>query len=320
MFEKSFAPFPKSESIELIMPETNSAEIHNIEIQSQGAARLSLLFNVVQTLIKFVAAMLTGSISLLSEALHSASDVVSSIISFVSIRASLSPPDEEHPYGHGKIDTLAGLSEAILLLLFAVYTGIMAGIHLFEKPKVQQVDFGILAATVCGVGAIFMMRFVQKVANQTGSLALRSSAQHYAADIVTTGGVLIALVVTKLTRWPYADPVFALILSAWLIFIALKMVHTSFHEAIDHRIEPAELDAIHKILARENDLHSFHKLRTRHSGSWHFVELHLVVPRDWSVVEGHELADRVEKSIEAQLSPCVCTIHVDPAPNPVIQS
>ena len=91
------------------------------------------------------------------------------------------------------------------------------------------------------------------------------------------------------------------------------MIHRAFDEVIDRHIDPSELAKIKDILAKEPDLISFHKLRTRHSGNWHYVDVHIVVPRNWSVVQGHELADRIEKGIEAELAPAVCTIHVDPS-------
>jgi cation diffusion facilitator family transporter len=282
------------------------------EGQVQSAARLSLAFNVFQTILKLIAAFFTGSVSLLSEALHSASDVLSSLVSFFSVRAASRPPDDEHPYGHGKIDTLAGLSEAILLFVFAIYTVCISVARLFTKPEVAKVDFGLGVVVVCAVLAYLVYVQVTKTAKETESFALQSNAQHLQVDIVTTLGVVISLVVTKFTGWVYADPVFAILFSLWLGYSAFTMIHKSFHEVIDHKIDPAELSKIEAILAREPELLSFHKLRTRHSGTWHFIDLHIVVPRHWTVVEAHELADRIEKTIEQDLAPAVCTIHVDP--------
>jgi cation diffusion facilitator family transporter len=288
-----------------------------LERRAASAARLSLIFNFLQTTLKFVGALLTGSISLLSEALHSASDVLSSLVSFVSIRAAAAPPDEEHPYGHGKIDTLAGLSEAILLFLFAIYTLVTATIHIFQKPEVTKVDLGLWILVICMIGAVFVSFSNHKAARETESFALQSNVQHLNVDIITTVGVLVSLLITKFTGWQYADPIFAIGLSLWLGFSSLKMVHSAFHEVIDRTIDEAEIAKIKEILEAESDLISYHKLRTRHSGAWHYIDIHLVVPRTWSVVQGHELADRVEKKIEAELHPAVCTIHIDPSPESI---
>lgn len=278
----------------------------------QSAANLSFAFNLIQTGLKLAGALLTGSISLLSEALHSVSDVISSFVSLVSVRAAAAPPDDEHPYGHGKIDTLAGLSEAIILFLFALYTAGMAILHFFEKPVVAKLDWGIGIVSICAAVGFLVMRVVQRAGKETGSFALLSNAQHIQVDIVTTLGVIASLLVTKFVGWQYADPTFALGLSLWLGFSSFKMIHAAFDQVIDKRIDPEELSLIQGILNEEPDLISYHKLRTRHSGEHHFVELHIVVPRNWTVVQAHDLADRIEKRIEAELNPCICTIHVDP--------
>ena len=278
----------------------------------QSAANLSFGFNLVQTGLKLTGALLTGSVSLLSEALHSVSDVISSFVSLVSVRAAAAPPDDEHPYGHGKIDTLAGLSEAIILFLFALYTAGMAVIHFFEKPVVGKLDWGLAIVSVCAAVGFFVMRVVQKIAKETGSFALASNAQHIQVDIVTTLGVVASLLVTKFIGWPYADPLFALGLSLWLGFSSVKMIHAAFDQVIDKHIDPEELNLIQSILNEQPELISYHKLRTRHSGEHHFVEMHIVVPRDWNVVQAHDLADRIEKRVESDLAPCICTIHVDP--------
>ena len=281
--------------------------------QAQAASRLSLGYNCVQTTLKLIGAILTGSVSLLSEGLHSLSDVLSSFVSFVSIRAASVPPDEEHPYGHGKIDTLAGLSEAIVLFLFSIYTAIMSTVKFFHKPEVVKVDTGLGIILICTLlGALILSR-IRKAAKMCDSFALKSNAQHLMVDLSTSIGVFVALLITKFTGWHWADPVFGLLLSVWLCYSSINMIRNSFDEVIDRHIEPEELARIRAILDGEPDLISYHKLRTRHSGNWHYVDVHLVVPRTWSVVQGHELADRIEKNIEQALTPAICTVHVDPS-------
>ena len=282
-------------------------------MQAQSAARVSLVYNVVQTALKLLGAALTGSVSLLSEGLHSLSDVLSSFISFVSVRASAAPPDEEHPYGHGKIDTLAGLSEAIVLFLFAIYTAVISSQKFFKNPEVVKVDVGLYLVLACTVLGGLIMTYIKRAAKETGSFALQSNVQHLTVDMMTSVGVFAALLITKFSGWHYADPIFGLLLSIWLGFSSVKMIHRAFDEVIDRHIDPAELAKIKEILAAEPDLISYHKLRTRHSGNWHYVDVHIVVPRDWTVVQGHELADRIEKGIERELNPAICTIHVDPS-------
>lgn len=279
---------------------------------AQRAASVSLGFNVLQTILKLACAYFTGSVSVLSEGLHSLSDVLSSFVSFVSIRAAAAPPDEEHPYGHGKIDTLAGLSESITLFLFAGYTAYISATHFWKAPEVEEINLGLYIVGGCAVLALGVYSYIKKAATQTQSFALLSNAQHLQVDIVTTIGVIAALLVTKFTGWKYADPAFGLGFSIWLGYSALRMIHQSFHAVIDHKIDPDEFEKIIQILDSEPELISYHKLRTRHSGATHYIDVHVVVPRDWTVVQGHELADRVEKGIQTALHPAICTVHVDP--------
>ena len=278
----------------------------------QDAARLSLVYNVFQTFVKLIVAILTGSMSLLSEALHAASDVVSSGISFVSVRASAAPPDEDHPYGHGKIDTFAGLSEAILLVVFASYVLIQSVFRIFHHEALEKIDLGVIVVTVLGIFGFMVGRHVQAIAKATGSMALKSNAQHMFVDFWTTVGVVIALIITKFTHWQLTDPIFAVGLNIWLLYGGWQMSRKAFHELIDAHIDPDELDKIHAILKDEPELYNYHDLRTRHSGSNHWIDFHVVVPGDWTVVRAHELVDRIEQRIEAELAPAVCTIHVDP--------
>jgi ferrous-iron efflux pump FieF len=164
--------------------------------QAQTAARLSLLYNIFQTGLKLTGAGLTGSVSLLSEGLHSLSDVLSSFISFVSVRAASAPPDDEHPYGHGKIDTLAGLSEAIVLFLFAIYTAVISTEKFFKVPDVVKVDIGLYIVLFCTVLGGLVMTYIGKAAKETGSFALQSNVQHLSVDMLTSLGVIAALLVT----------------------------------------------------------------------------------------------------------------------------
>jgi cation diffusion facilitator family transporter len=276
------------------------------------AATVSLLYNLSQTVLKLAAAMLTGSVALLTEAAHSATDVVASLIALVSVRAAMAPPDEEHPYGHGKIESLAGFAEAILLLLIVGYVLFEAFGRLLLGGVVQRLDIGIAVMIVNIVGSLIVGRYVSSVAKKTGSLALRSNGQHLFVDFYTSVGVLVALTITWATGWQQADSIAAILLSVWLARGAWRLSKQAFHQLIDRRLEDGELETIVRLVREEPELLSFHRLRTRLSGNVRYVDLHIVVPTDWSLVQAHRLADRLEKTIEAALAPAHVVIHVDP--------
>jgi cation diffusion facilitator family transporter len=286
--------------------------VNERELAKKRAASLSLAYNVTLTVLKLVAAALTGSVSLLSEGVHSATDVVASFVAFLSIKAAAVPPDEEHPYGHGKIESLAGLGESVLLLMIVVYIIFEAIQRLLQRAQVQNLDLGLWVMTFSALSSLGVGRYVQRVGRETGSLALRSNGQHLMVDFWTSVGVIVALGVTKLSGWRQADSYFAIALAIWIARGAYLMSREAIDQLIDKKIAPEEVDKIVGILDASKGCISWHRLRTRHSGHVHYVDVHIVVPNEWSVVEAHDLADSIEKNIQAELPPAVVVVHVDP--------
>lgn len=284
----------------------------DLSLQKNRAASASLAFNVVSTLVKLVAAVLTGSVSLLSEAAHSFTDVFASAIALASVRAAAVPPDEEHPFGHGKIESLAGFGESILLFGVVVYVVIEAIMRLVTPQPILELDLGIVVMVGSAVGAFLVSRFVGRIAAQTGSLALKSNAQHLMVDFVTSAGVLGGLLLAKATGATWADSVLALGFAVWMAWGAWKLSKQAFHDLIDIRLPDEEIAQVEALISSESEVLGFHRLRTRRSGSMRFIDMHIVVPREWTVVEAHDLADRLEKRIELDLQPATVVIHVDP--------
>jgi cation diffusion facilitator family transporter len=282
------------------------------ETVNRRAAAISLGTNACLTLLKFAAAFLTGSISLLSEAFHSGTDVAASFLAFLSIRAAAAPPDEDHPYGHGKIESLAMFGEGVLLLgivgliLFQSIANLVKGAH----P--DRLDLGMAVMGLSSISALGLGRFLLSTARKTGSPVLKSNGSHMLLDFWTSMGVLSALAVQRLTGFEQADAIFGILIGCWLAVGAWKLVNEAFQQIIDRRVTDEEVARIREILASTPDLISYHRLRTRHSGHVHYVDLHAVVPREWSVVRAHELADGLEKRICAALEPAQVVVHIDP--------
>ena len=281
-------------------------------LATQRAAGVSLAFNVLATTAKLVAAVLTGSVSLFSEATHSATDVVASVIAFVSIRAASVPPDEDHPYGHGKIESLAGFGEAVLLLVIVLYVLIEAVHRLFTGSDLKQAEIGMIVMGISSVTSLMVGRYVSSVGKKYGSPALLSNGKHLTIDFGTSVGVLAALATSHFTGWRQADSVFAIALALWLGFGSWRLTREAYEQLIDRRLPDEELALVKEILDSEPKLLSYHRLRTRHSGTTHYVDVHVVVPTDLSLVDAHSLADGVEKRIRVALAPAQVVIHVDP--------
>lgn len=282
------------------------------ERAKRRASGVSLAYNLAFSVAKFVVAFLTGSVSVLSEAVHSSTDVVAAGIAAYGVRASSVPPDEDHQYGHGKIEALGGFGEAILLFLAVGYILVEAVQRLRTPAPVANLDVALGLIALSTVSAALVGWSVLRVARHTESLALAGNGQHLMVDAVTSGGVLVGLAATKLTGAPWADPVVALVLAVWMLHGAFTLARASAQQLIDRRLPLIELDLIRSVVAEDPDVLGHHRLRTRRSGDVRFVDLHVVVPRDLDLVRAHEVADRIERGIERLLPPAHVVVHVDP--------
>lgn len=276
------------------------------------AATISLAYNVILTLLKLAAAVLTASVSLLSEAVHSATDIVASGIALISVRVAAAPPDEEHPYGHGKVESLAGFGESILLLIIVCYVVFESVQRLIQGAKIENVELGIAIMAFSAISSFVVGKHVQGIARRTNSIALASNGQHLMVDFWTSIGVLGALLVTRLTGWQQADAVFAILLAVWLAIGAWRISSEAFHQLIDRRLSDEEVESIRKLVGTQPGILGHHRLRSRLSGTTRYIDMHIVVPAEWSVVEAHDCADALEKKIREALAPAVVVIHVDP--------
>lgn len=278
------------------------------------AALTSLGFNLLVTAFKLLAAAVTGSVSLLSDAVHSATDIVASSLAVVSVRVSAAPPDEEHPFGHGKIESLTGFAEAIMIVLIVIYIVYEAFGRLLTRHQLPQekLGFGMIVIGACAAGSLLVSLVIGGIAKRTTSTALLVNAGHLRTDFITSLGVFAGLAITRITGWEAADPVVAILLAGWIAFGAYGLCAHAFHELIDVRLSEMEIQDVKAILNSEKRLISYHRLRTRRSGSVSNVDLHIVVPSDWSVVQAHALADDLERRIRERLKPAEVVIHVDP--------
>jgi len=282
------------------------------EKQNRRAAMLSLAWNIFQTLLKIGAAILTRSVSVFSEAAHSSIDVIASLMAYVGVRVSAAPPDEEHPYGHGKVESLAGFGESILLFGTVVYIVITAISRLVHKPPIERIDAGVAVMAISAIGCFAVSRYLTAVAKKSNSIALKSNGQHLTADSVTSLGVLAALAITKLTSIDWVDAAMAILIALWMTHGAWHLMVEAFSHLIDRRLSHEELDKIEDILNSHKEVLGHHRLRSRMSGNVRYIDMHIVVPNEWSLVQAHNVADELEKTIAQELSPAQVVIHVDP--------
>jgi cation diffusion facilitator family transporter len=278
------------------------------------AAGLSFSSNFILMVLKLAVGLYTGSIAILSDALDSAEDTVASSFAFVTVRLSARPADVEHPYGHGKAETLAAGGQAILIGgggVFIIYQAahrLMVG----EADIVLGPGLGIMFVTALANLAVVL--FVSRAARATGSLALTSETRHLRTNIAQALAVIVGLALVGLTSRNLFDPLVALLIAGYLLWTALRIFQSALVQIMDVSLPSSDLDVIEdSILRFRPQIAGYHHLRTRRSGRERYVELHLVVDPRKSVEEVHGICDRIEEEVERRLPGAVVTIHVEPA-------
>jgi cation diffusion facilitator family transporter len=282
-------------------------------MDKQQAARMSVVSAVGLILLKLTAGLVTLSISILSDALHSVMDLLSALVSNYSIRRSVTPPDVAHLYGHGKYENLSGVVEAVLILIAAGVVVYESIVKIMERTGVEQIDLGIAVMIVSMAVNIFVSRRMASVAVKEDSIALKVDATQRSTDIITSFGVLAALVLIRLTGQPVLDPVVAILLSALIVRSALILVRETTQDLLDQSLPPEE-EAIILDALKEHTPHltRFHALRTRKSGPFRFIDLHLQVDGSMTVQEADALSDHLEAVIKSRLPRTSITVRLEP--------
>ncbi|MEE8471858.1 MAG: cation diffusion facilitator family transporter [Dehalococcoidia bacterium] len=279
-----------------------------------GAASLSILSNSCLIALKLVVGVLTGSVSVIAEAVHSLLDLVAAIIAFFGIRMADQPPDEQHPFGHGKVENLSAVAEAGLILVAAGFVIYEAVNRLRTGARVELVEVGMAVMLVSVVVNIVVSRRLYRVARATDSVALEADARHLTVDIYTSAGVFLGLLAVRLTGLFILDPIIALGVAVIILKAAYDVTRKSFGGLLDEKLPPAEEGLVKaSIMEHFGELLGFHELRTRKSGSMRYIDLHLVMVTGASLEEAHRLCDHLEADIMSKLPNASVTIHCEPA-------
>ena len=280
-----------------------------------SVARLSILAAAFLIVLKTVTGFITGSISVWASLLDSTMDVFASAINYFAVRAAARPADEDHSYGHGKAESLAGLFQALVIAASGAFLVRESIRRIISPNRVRSEWIGILTMLVAVLVSVALVKRLRRVARETESPALQADAMHYVTDIFTNLSALLALAIVGLTRWEIADPIISLGIAFYILWSAVKVGRESIDALMDRRL-PLEVDeTIAEIVNRYRDrgVLGFHDLRTRRSGSHRFIDLHLEVERDMRLEEAHAVTVCVLREIEAAISRARVHIHTDPA-------
>ncbi|MEN6443684.1 MAG: cation diffusion facilitator family transporter [Methanoregula sp.] len=297
--------------------DTGPRDKQSLDILKQKTARLSIISNTGLVGMKFVVGFAIGSVSIISEAIHSSMDLLAAIIAFFSVRKSAEPPDAGHSFGHGKFEDFSGFIEAILIFVAAILIITEATKKLLgeaSEPFSPTLLFaGIVVMGISALANWYVSSRLMKVAKETESIALESDAWHLRTDVYTSLGVFAGLILIRITGIASLDSLFAIGVAIVIMKAAYDLTRRSLADLIDHSIPPEQVNRIKQVICEHSgDYAGFHGLRTRRSGPDIFIEFHLVVSGTISVNQSHDLADHLESDLLIEFPRAHITIHIEP--------
>jgi cation diffusion facilitator family transporter len=280
----------------------------------QRTAILSVVSNSALILLKVIAGTFTGSIAILTEAVHSSIDLVASIVAFFSVRKAGEPADETHRYGHEKIENLSAAIEGILILVGSAVIAFEAIRRLVGHGRLRTVGLGIGVAALSVVVNVVVSAVIARNARATDSAALEGDAAHLRTDALTSASVLVALALVKITGAQWLDPAVALAVAALIVVTGVRLLTRSSRVLVDQSLPPEEVDAIREVVEAfgVHGVVGYHELRTRRAGSRRYVDLHVQFRAGTSLENAHRTAHELQDLIGTRLKGADVLIHLEP--------
>jgi len=274
-------------------------------------ARLSVLSNTLLITLKVAVGIISGSVSIISEAIHSAMDLVAALIALFSVRVSDNPPDSRHPYGHGKIENVSGVIEAILIFAAAIWIIVEAIKKLTgQEIMLEKIWIGSVVMIISASVNWVVSRKLYKVARETNSVALEADALHLKTDVYTSAGVALGLLLILLTDLKWLDPVVAILVALFIIKESFNLLRRAFWPLLDSAWSDEEIE---DLKSRLNEMKvNYHDLRTRVAGNYKFIDIHVEIPENESVGNAHRYCDMIENELTSVYENLTVTIHVEP--------
>ena len=285
---------------------------------ARSFAFLSIGAAILTIALKFGAYKLTGSVSLLSDALESLVNLAAAVTALWALTVAAKPADAAHAFGYSKAEYFSSALEGILIGVAAVGIIFAAVMRIAHPLPIEQLDWGLLIsliATAINGGVAFVLL---RASSRLRSIALKADAQHLLTDVWATGGILLGLMVVKFTGWLILDPIIAIAVAFHILWAGWKMLHETGLGLLDAALPAADLAIIDEILQghQQADI-QFHALRTRLAGSRLFMTVHVLVPGHWTVLDGHNLCDLIELDIARALVGTHVITHLEPAEDPL---
>lgn len=278
------------------------------------AARLSIIIVVCLIALKVVVGVITGSLSVLAQAVDSFLDLFAVSVTFLALYIAAKPADEKHPFGHGKVENIAAIVQSVLIFIAGgsiIYAAVRRA-QTHAALEMTEAGIGVMAVSI--IASVFLSRYLLRVARREDSMALEANARNIAADVYSAAAVLVGLILVRFTGFDIIDDILAGLVALYILKVAFEVLRNSFGGLVDVKLPEDEESAIQAAITEHygGEVVSFHKLRTRKAGSQRYIDLHLVMPRHISIEKAHDMCDHLEKDIKHRLVRTDVTIHVEP--------
>ena len=294
-------------------------DLKDINSAKLGVVKLSIASNSALVVFKLIAGLAIGSVSVLSEAIHSGIDLVAALIAWFAVRSSAQPADKDHQYGHGKFENISGLVEAILIFLAAAWIIFEAAKKLIHPEPIEMIGWGILVMGLSSFVNMAVSNMLFKIGNETDSIAIKADAWHLRTDVYTSMGVMTGLAFIWLIELVWAghhvhwiDPVIAIMVAMMIIKAAYDLTVQSMGDLLDESLPKDDNARIEELIKKQAGVTSFKNLRTRKAGNTKFIEFDILVDAGMSVEKAHNLTDYIIEDIEKVLAHSKVIIHIEP--------
>ncbi|MCG6534021.1 MAG: cation diffusion facilitator family transporter [Syntrophales bacterium LBB04] len=292
----------------------------DLQDRKVSVARFSVLSNTALVIMKIAVGLMIGSVSIMSEAIHSGVDLLASLITTFSVSKSSIPADVKHPFGHGKVENISGTIEALLIFLAAIWIVYEAIKKLLNPEPIEYVSWGVGVMLISALVNIVVSKMLFKVAKETDSIALEADAWHLRTDVYTSAGVMASLALIWIghrispgTNLYWLDPVAAITVALLILGAAYRLTLQSAQDLMDVKLPTEEETWIRQlIMTHKPVIHGFHQLRTRKAGIYRFVDFHIKVDPSMSVEDSHKITDELSRNIESRFPNTNVTVHIEP--------
>ena len=286
-------------------------------VLNRRAAIASVSVAVFLVVLKSWAALSTGSVAMLGSLADTALDLFASIVTLGGVMYAAQPADQEHRFGHGKAEALAGLFQVVLVTVSALAIGYRSVLRLSSGDTTAAAESGILVSGVAIAVTLALLAYQRRIIRQTASVAIGADHVHYQSDLLLNGAVIAALALDQYLGLTWADPVFGIGIAAWLLYGAYSAALAALDQLMDKEWPADKRARLEDLATSHPKLHGIHDVRTRSSGSQDFVQFHIWVDPNLTVAAAHDVMDEVEAIVLAEFPDVEVLIHPDPAGHPV---